>query len=100
MAGSALARHLVDHHGVGHGMLVSRSGERAGGAAELVAQLRDAGAEGSVGTCDVADRDAGAATLERLPAQYPLRGVFHAAGVLDDGLIASLAPDRVDAVLR
>ena len=29
-----------------------------------------------------------------------MRGVFHAAGLLDDGLIASLTPDRVDAVLR
>src|SRR6202008_1925321 len=46
------------------------------------------------------DRDAVAAMLEQLPAQYPLQGGFHAAGVLDDGLIASLTPDRVDAVLR
>ncbi len=100
MAGSVLARHLVDRYGVAHVMLVSRSGERADGVAELVAELRDAGALVSVVACDVADRDAVAAMLERLPAQYPLRGVFHAAGVLDDGLISSLTPDRVDAVLR
>jgi polyketide synthase 7 len=50
--------------------------------------------------CDVADRDAVAAMLDRVPAQYPLRGVIHAAGVLDDGLISSLTPDRVATVLR
>ncbi|WP_142245480.1 beta-ketoacyl reductase, partial [Mycobacterium sp. IS-836] len=46
------------------------------------------------------DRDAVAALIAGLPAQYPLKGVFHAAGLLDDGLIDSLTPDRVDAVLR
>jgi polyketide synthase 7 len=99
MAGSALARHLVASHGVAHVMLVSRSGgdERT---AELVAGLRSAGAGVSVVACDVADGDAVAALLARVPAEYPLRGVFHAAGVLDDGLIASLTPERVDAVLR
>ena len=30
----------------------------------------------------------------------PVRGVIHAAGVLDDGTITSLTPDRVDTVLR
>ena len=30
----------------------------------------------------------------------PLRGVIHAAGVLDDAVITSLTPDRVDTVLR
>jgi acyl carrier protein len=35
-----------------------------------------------------------------VPNHYPLKGVFHAAGVIDDGLIASLTPDRVDTVLR
>jgi polyketide synthase 7 len=99
MAGSALARHLVARYGVAHVMLVSRSGgdDRT---AELVAELRSAGAGAAVVACDVADRDAVAGLLARVPAEHPLRGVFHAAGVLDDGLIASLTPQRVDVVLR
>ena len=100
MAGSAVAAHLVAHYGVTHVVLVSRSGADAPGVAELVGRLEEAGAQVSVAACDVADRDAVAALIEQLPVQHPLRGVFHAAGVLDDGLIASLTPQRVDAVLR
>jgi polyketide synthase 7 len=100
MAGGVLARHLVARYGVAHVVLVSRSGERAAGVAELVADLQDGGAQVSVVACDVADRDAAAALIAQLPTKYPLRGVLHAAGLLDDGLIASLTPDRVDAVLR
>ncbi len=100
MAGAALARHLVHRYRVPHVMLVSRSGEHAAGIAELADELRDAGALVSVVACDGADRDALAAALRAVPPRYPVRGVFHAAGVLDDGLIASLTPERVDAVLR
>ena len=100
MAGSALAGHLVARYGVAHVVLVSRSGADAEGVAELVGELEGAGAQVSVAACDVADRDAVAALIAQLPPQYPLKGVFHAAGALDDGLIASLTPQRVDAVLR
>ena len=100
MAGGALARHLVTRYGVAHVVLVSRSGEQAPGVVALLADLREAGAAVSVRACDVADRDAAAALISELGDQYPLRGVFHAAGLLDDGLIASLTPGRVDAVLR
>jgi acyl carrier protein len=65
-----------------------------------VAELRDKGAEVSVVACDVGDPEAAAGLLAQVPARYPLRAVFHAAGVLDDGLIASLTPERLDAVLR
>ena len=100
MAGSALARHLVEHYGVAHVVLVSRTGADADGVAQLVSQLKDAGAEVMVSACDVADRGAVAAMLAQVPARYPLRAVVHAAGILDDGLISSLTPDRVEAVLR
>ncbi|WP_406815817.1 SDR family NAD(P)-dependent oxidoreductase [Mycobacterium sp. M23085] len=100
MAGSALARHLVDRYRVAHVVLVSRTGDRAAGVGELVTGLQAADAQVSVVACDVADPEAASSMLARIPAQYPLRGIVHAAGVLDDGLISSLTPDRVDAVLR
>jgi NADPH:quinone reductase-like Zn-dependent oxidoreductase/acyl carrier protein len=100
MAGSAVAAHLVARYGVAHVVLVSRSGAAGEGVAELVDGLRGAGAEVTVAACDVGDRDAVAGLLASLPAQYPLKGVFHAAGVIDDGLIASLTPQRMDTVLR
>ncbi|BBZ39353.1 type I polyketide synthase [Mycobacterium conspicuum] len=100
MAGSAVASHLVAHHGVAHVVLVSRRGADTHGVAELIGELEAVGARVSVAACDVADREAVAALIAQLPEQYPLRGVFHAAGALDDGLIASLTPERIDTVLR
>ncbi|MDC8985196.1 type I polyketide synthase [Mycobacterium marinum] len=100
MAGAAVARHLVQRYGVGHVVLVSRAGTQAPGIADLVAELQQGGAQVSVTACDVADRDAVAALLAQLPDRYPLKGIFHAAGVLDDAVLASLTPDRVEPVLR
>jgi polyketide synthase 7 len=100
MAGSALARHLVQRYQVAHLVLVSRAGADATGVAGLVDELREAGAGVSVVACDVADPQAAAAMIAQVPSEHPLRGVIHAAGILDDGLITSLTPDRVDAVLR
>jgi polyketide synthase 7 len=97
MAGSAVAEHLVTRYGVAHVVLASRSGGRAGNVADLVDRLESAGAQVSVVACNVANRAAVDALIAGLTG---LRGVFHAAGVLDDALIESLTPDRVDTVLR
>nr|WP_325114272.1 SDR family NAD(P)-dependent oxidoreductase [Streptomyces sp. GMR22] len=98
--GGLLARHLVSDHGVRHLVLLSRRGSAAEGAAELADDLASAGASVTWAACDVADRDALGAVLSDIPAAHPLKGVVHAAAVLDDGVIASLTPERLDTVLR
>ncbi|MEU4898961.1 SDR family NAD(P)-dependent oxidoreductase, partial [Streptomyces sp. NPDC044780] len=100
MAGAVLARHLVQAHGVRHLLLVSRHGARADGAGELVAELSELGADARVVACDVADRSTLERVLTDIPEDRPLAGVVHAAGVLDDAVIGSLTPERVDVVLR
>ncbi|MFQ6395533.1 type I polyketide synthase [Nocardia sp. KC 131] len=97
--GAVVARHVVVEHGVRSLLLVSRSGPRAEGVASLCAELAQSGAQVRVVACDVTDADAVAGLLAEVPAQWPLTGVIHAAGVLDDGVIASLTAQRVDAVL-
>ncbi|MER5757347.1 SDR family NAD(P)-dependent oxidoreductase, partial [Streptomyces sp. NPDC002088] len=98
--GRQVARHLVHRHGLRRLLLLSRSGAEASGAAELEAELAAAGATVTLAACDVADREALAAVLRTVPARHPLTGVFHTAGVVADGVLESLTPADVDAVLR
>ncbi|MEV6976998.1 SDR family NAD(P)-dependent oxidoreductase [Kitasatospora sp. NPDC093806] len=100
LLGGLFARHLVTRHGVRHLLLVSRQGLAAEGAADLRDELTAAGATVTVTACDTADRDALAAVLAAVPAEQPLTGVVHTAGVLDDGVLTALTPDRVATVLR
>nr|WP_267886836.1 type I polyketide synthase [Streptomyces variegatus] len=98
--GSLVARHLVTARGVRDLLLTSRRGPAADGAAELAAELTGLGARVTVAACDTSDREALAALLAGIPEEHPLTAVVHAAGVLDDGVIGSLTPERVDRVLR
>ncbi|KOX19453.1 hypothetical protein ADK67_33430, partial [Saccharothrix sp. NRRL B-16348] len=81
--GQLIARHLVDRDPDRRVVLVSRRGEPVAGFPTVA--------------CDVSDRAALAALLDTIP---DLAAVVHAAGVLDDGVLSSLTPDRFDAVFR
>ncbi|MEU7359055.1 type I polyketide synthase [Streptomyces olivaceoviridis] len=96
--GALLARHLVHEHGVRRLVLASRRGPAAEGVTALVDELTGQGASVVVAACDVSDRDALAELLAAVPSEHPLTGVIHAAGVLDDGVIAGLDPHRMAGV--
>ncbi|WP_189960072.1 type I polyketide synthase, partial [Streptomyces alanosinicus] len=98
--GRVFARHLVTAYGVRHLVLTSRRGPHAAGASELIEEIRKLGADAQVVACDIADRSALADLLAGIPADRPLTGVLHLAGVIDDGVLASLTPERLTAVLR
>ncbi|MGD9486326.1 type I polyketide synthase, partial [Streptomyces sp. TRM70308] len=95
--GGVVVRHLVREWGVRELVLLSRGGGGAGGA-ELVEELARWGARARWVACDAADRAGLAAVIEDIGEG--LRGVVHAAGVIDDGVLEGLTPQRVTAVLR
>ncbi|WP_202918931.1 type I polyketide synthase [Saccharothrix deserti] len=88
--GGHVARHLVTAHGVRKLVLASR-----GDAPELQAELAGLGAQVTVTPCDVGDRGAVAGLLAGIP---DLTAVVHAAGVLDDGVVGALTPERLAGV--
>ncbi|MCB9957491.1 MAG: SDR family NAD(P)-dependent oxidoreductase [Rhodospirillaceae bacterium] len=98
--GLVTARRFVAR-GARHLALVGRRGLDAPGAAEAVADLEAQGADIAVHAIDIGDATAAAALIEEIDANgLPLAGIVHAAGVLDDGLVADLTADRLDRVLR
>jgi acyl transferase domain-containing protein/acyl carrier protein len=97
--GGLLALHLAKAHEVRRLLLVSRSGEEAEGAKELMAELEGLGCEVGIVACDASDRKALEDVIARVPAAHPLTAVIHTAAVLDDGMIESLDGERLRRVM-
>ncbi len=97
--GKVLARWLTDA-GARHLVLAGRSGAATPEAQAFVQDLRARGVEVRIVQADVGL----AADVSRLVAEahtgdFPLRGVFHLAMVIDDAPLASLTADRMRKVM-
>ncbi len=97
--GLAIARWLATQ-GARHLALLGRSGAASEEARRAVDDLRESGVEVAVLAADAADDKALAGALGQLDlGRVPLRGVVHAAMVLDDCLLLQLDTERFRRVM-
>ncbi|KAJ9239475.1 hypothetical protein DTO207G8_920 [Paecilomyces variotii] len=88
--GRSLTRWMMDR-GARHFVFISRSGADKPEAAMLVDSIRQAGAAVDVYRADVSKEQDVAGVIRTVTASWPIRGVVHAAMVLEDALF-----DRMD----
>ncbi|MCL7745473.1 SDR family NAD(P)-dependent oxidoreductase [Guyparkeria hydrothermalis] len=97
--GFATARWLLDR-GAGEVVAVGRRGADTPGLDERLANLGEAADRLTVRACDVSDGEQVTALIDSLTRKNTtLRGVFHAATVLDDSLLTNLDDDRLETVI-
>ena len=97
--GLATARWLVDK-GARHLALIGRRGAATEDAQSGIAALEAAGAAVRIFATDVADEAAFAETMTQIRRDMPaLRGIIHAAMVLDDCVLQHLDRERLHRVL-
>ncbi|EFV14150.1 type I polyketide synthase [Segniliparus rugosus] len=97
--GLATARSLVGK-GARHLVLVGRSGATTDEARTQIEALRAAGAHVQEEQLDITDYEQAHRLIGRLEAsEHPLRGVFHAAGVVNDQPFGEITLDALGEVL-
>jgi amino acid adenylation domain-containing protein/thioester reductase-like protein len=97
--GRRVAKWLASTHGVRDLVLISRQGMDTPGADVFVKELAESGSKISVVACDIADFQNLEEVMSMFSKARPLRGVVHTAGLLDDGALQDLTPERFARVL-
>jgi acyl transferase domain-containing protein/NADPH:quinone reductase-like Zn-dependent oxidoreductase/acyl carrier protein len=95
--GLKLAEWLVER-GARRLVLVGRSGASAEARRQLDGLMRP-GVEIAARQCDISQRAELAAVLDEIGREKPLAGVFHLAGMLDDGVLREQSRERFDRVM-
>ena len=90
----------IARRGGKHVVLLSRRSAEGDDVQSVLAELRRIGAEPQAFSCDVADRGGLSEVMEHLHATLPpVRGIFHAAAVIDDVPLVNLTEERLRTVL-
>ena len=97
--GARVARWLASDHNVRDLVLTSRRGMDASGADALVVELSRLGVEVTVMARDMANPDDVSAIMATFNKDRPLRGVVHAAGVVDSGVLPTMTWQRCEATI-
>nr|UPN67559.1 hypothetical protein [Pestalotiopsis sp.] len=97
--GARVARWLAATHGVRDLILTSRRGMEAPGADNLVNELATSGVKVTVLASDVANPASVTSIIGLFNKDRPLRGVVHAAGVSDSGVLLAMTPERCATTL-
>jgi acyl transferase domain-containing protein/NADPH:quinone reductase-like Zn-dependent oxidoreductase/acyl carrier protein len=96
--GLALAGWMAEQ-GAGHVILVGRRLPERDDQREAIAAMERLGTRVTVASADVATRAQLAEVIEAIPAELPLAGVVHTAGLLDDGMLLNLSADQFARVM-
>ena len=96
--GLVLVHWLVDN-GARHLVIVSRSGASSQTAKAAVEALHDKGINVMVAKADVSNEEQVARVFSEMKCMPPLKGVFHAAAILNDGLLKDQNLERYYQVM-
>ncbi|KAK9778851.1 putative Polyketide synthase [Seiridium cardinale] len=97
--GARVARWLASEHSVRDLVLTSRRGMEASGADTLVAELSGLGVKVTVVAGDIANSETVKSIMRMFSEERPLRGIVHAAGVVDSGVLSAMTPERCATTL-
>lgn len=97
--GTTLARWIIERGG-DNIILVSRSGAESEQAQQSLAELNALGSNVTVLKADISDEQQVAVLADQCTAEHPpLKGIFHMAMVMDDGVIMQLDAQRFNKVM-
>ncbi len=96
--GLKLTEWMAENTPIDHFLLIGRSQPSPLRQTKLQS-LRDAGVHITIAEVDVTEREALRKVIDSVPSSFPIQGIIHLAGVIEDGLLTDQDPVQFQQVL-